>query len=93
MLPKGWSQPSGAWGAFHRVCAAALEPKLRDLQAAAAEGRVAATVVSKAEAQELLVSKGFEPLRAESFVESFEGQISVRETQAGERFLRYTDNP
>ena len=65
----------------------------RGLTATAAEGRAAATVVSKAEAQELLVSKGFNSLRAESFVESFEGPISARETQVGERFLRYTDNP
>jgi uncharacterized protein YukE len=69
---------------------------LKGLEAAAAAGTEAATtakIISSAEARELLITKGFGPARAQSYVESFEGQISVRETRVGERFLRYTHDP
>lgn len=67
--------------------------KADGLAGAAAEARGAATVVSEAEAQELLVSKGFDADRALRFVKSFEGPIRARETEIGEQFLRYTSNP
>src|SRR5213082_2066231 len=50
-------------------------------------------VLSEAGAQDLLVSNGFTAARAESFVSSFDGPISVRQVQAGEQFLRYTGDP
>ena len=53
--------------------------------------RPTARVVSRAEAERMLVESGLGPQRAKDFVESFEGPITVREIAKGESFLRYTD--
>ena len=48
-------------------------------------------VVSRQEAEQLLLDKGFKPERAKSFIDSFDdGPITVREAQPGETFYRYS---
>ena len=57
-------------------------------------GATVARVVSRQEAEEILVSKGMSQARAKDFVASFDdGPITVRETQAGETFYRYSGTP
>jgi hypothetical protein len=57
-------------------------------------GSTVARVVSRQEAEDILVAKGMDRDRANSFVRSFDdGPITVRETQPGETFYRYSGTP
>ena len=51
----------------------------------------AARVVSRAEAERMLVQSGLSPDYAKAYVRSFDGPITAREVTEGERFLRYHD--
>jgi hypothetical protein len=67
---------------------------------AAAEARsptprsaTAARIVSRAEAEGMLVESGLSQAKAKDFVASFEGPITARTVAPGEQFLRYSDLP
>lgn len=53
--------------------------------------RPKARVVTRDEAEKLLVDGGLSPAKAKDFVSSFDGPITAREVETGEKFLRYTD--
>ncbi|WP_088281956.1 DUF6861 domain-containing protein [Ideonella sp. A 288] len=55
--------------------------------------KMAATVLSRAEAEAVLVKNGLSPARAKDYVASFDGPITLREIDKGETFLRYADDP
>jgi len=61
-----------------------------------AEKGVNATIaraLSKADAQEYLMKRGVAEQTAKSYVDSFEGPITLRPVEKGETFLRYCDDP